>query len=168
MLPFPLRIPPLFCHCREALLPDICPELGQLPAVLPPLRTGAATASRSRLLLPAVFASVSSPVPRNARTICPSCEARDSFSDSSGVTSTVIDRATCGLPSFCSMLCATESTRLFCSTILESFVVLVLTARRRRCHNDVHTIIWDNKPTHADDLIDSNGHRSLTGLQPSS
>src|SRR5438132_8978241 len=32
MLPFPLRIPPLFGHCREALPPDICPEPGPLPA----------------------------------------------------------------------------------------------------------------------------------------
>src|SRR5262245_37071000 len=26
MLPFPLRIPPLFCRCHEALLPDTYPE----------------------------------------------------------------------------------------------------------------------------------------------
>src|SRR5215471_5451951 len=32
MLPFPLRIPPLFCHYREALPLDICLEPGRLPA----------------------------------------------------------------------------------------------------------------------------------------
>src|SRR4030095_10559788 len=36
MLPFPLRIPPLFCHCREALPPGICLEPGRLPAGFPP------------------------------------------------------------------------------------------------------------------------------------
>src|SRR5215510_14712676 len=30
MLPFPLRIPPLFYHCHEALRPDTYPELEQL------------------------------------------------------------------------------------------------------------------------------------------
>src|SRR5215831_20842786 len=35
MFPFPLRIPQLFCHCRAALPPDTCPELGRLPAGFP-------------------------------------------------------------------------------------------------------------------------------------
>src|SRR4029453_15925756 len=32
MLPFPLRIPPLFCRCREAPPPGICQEPGRLQA----------------------------------------------------------------------------------------------------------------------------------------
>ncbi len=89
------------------------------------LRGAAASANKSRLLLPIVVVAASSPRPRRCHGNLALLEANDSFSASSGVTSSVIERASCGFPSFCSVLCATDKDSLILQHNFRNFGIRV-------------------------------------------